>query len=119
MRGGPRRGAGLGAGVVVLLTLAGCSQIAAIAPVGGGRESEVRYAAIDVLMAEGVEILTAPVCEPANAEREIRCVGETFERERIDVHSPGDAPDTFTLTVGERMLYAGSIRTVLEAAMRG
>lgn len=100
------------------LALAGCSQVAAIAPVGGGRESEVRYAAIDVLMDEGVDILTAPVCTPADAERVIRCMGETFDGEAIDVHSPGDAPDTFTLTVGARTLYSGATRDVLEAAMR-
>jgi len=101
------------------VALTGCSQVAAIAPVGGARESEVRYAAIDVLMDAGVDLLTAPVCTPADAERVIRCAGETLDGEPIDVHSPGDAPDTLTVTVGERTLYSGSTHDVLEAAMRG
>lgn len=53
--------AALGA-VAITLLLGGCSQVAALAPVGGDGLAEVRYGAIDVLLAEGVDVLEAPVC---------------------------------------------------------
>jgi hypothetical protein len=99
--------------------LAGCSQIAAIAPVGGSRESEVRYAAIDVLVERGIEVRTAPVCAMTDQDKEIACEGDTIAGEPIKVLSPADAPDTFTLTVGDETLYSGSTQDVLEAAMQG
>jgi len=109
--------AGVGAAAAGLL-LAGCSQVAALAPVGGDREAEIRYAAIDVLLDEGVDVLTAPVCGMADREGQVLCEGETFDGEPILVRSPGDAEDTFTLTVGQRTLYSGSTQDVLEAAMQ-
>lgn len=99
--------------------MAGCSQVAAIAPVGGSREAEVRYAAIDVLQDAGIDVLTTPVCVTAQDDAEIRCMGTTFDGAAIEAVSPADAPDTFTLTVGDRTLYDGSISEVLEAAMQG
>ena len=99
------------------VALVGCSQIAAISPVGGARESEVRYAAIDVLLDKGVEVRTAPVC--ATTADEITCSGDTMTGDPIQVRSTADAPDTFTLTVGDETLYSGSTQDVLEAAMQG
>ncbi len=107
------------AAIALAAVLAGCSQIAAIAPVGGGREAEVRYAAIDVLQGAGIDVRTAPVCVLADDDREVRCAGETFDGEAIEALSPADAPEAVTVTVGGRTLYSGSILEVLEAAMRG
>jgi hypothetical protein len=52
--------------VGLVVTLCGCSQISALAPVGGDAIAEVRYGAIDVLLAEGVDVLEAPVCALAD-----------------------------------------------------
>lgn len=99
------------------LLLTGCSQVAAIAPVGGDHLAEVRFAAIDVLVASGTELLTAPDCttEPDGA---ISCTGETLAGESITVLSPADDPASVTVTVGDAVLYEGSIQEALEKALR-
>lgn len=48
--------------VVMVLACAGCSQTAALAPVGGAELGNLRYAVNDVLFEQGIEILVAPVC---------------------------------------------------------
>lgn len=118
-RGAARLGTAAVTAFALVAVLAGCSQIAAIAPVGGNHETEVRYAAIDVLQGAAIDILTAPVCATADDERAVRCSGDTLDGEAIEVVSPADAPETLSVTVGGRTLYAGSIDDVLEAAMRG
>lgn len=106
--------AGLLAGA---LLLAGCSQIAAIAPVGGDHLAEVRYAAIDVLLDADVEILTAPVCAQAPSG-EVSCQGETMDGTTISVVSPADDQTVVTVTVGDGELYSGSIMDVIDEAAR-
>jgi hypothetical protein len=101
----------------VALAVSGCSQIDALAPVGGNTQAEVRFAAIDVLVGAGVEILVAPVCVgPSGGD--LTCTGETVSGEPISVHSPGDSDDTLTVTVGSDVLYSGSITAVLDEAAR-
>jgi hypothetical protein len=104
--------AALAAGV-----LAGCSQVAAIAPVGGGHEAEVRYAAIDVLTTAGTDILTAPVCA-MDAGGAITCAGSTTAGETITAVSPAGDQTVVTVTVGADTLYSGSIADVLNDAAR-
>ncbi len=99
------------------LLLAGCSQVAAIAPVGGSHLAEVRYAAIDVLVDAEVEILTAPVCAQAPSG-EVSCQGETTDGTDIRVVSPADDQTVLTVTVGEDERYSGSITEVLDEAAR-
>jgi hypothetical protein len=94
----------------------GCSQIAAIAPVGGNHQAEVRYAAIDVLLDAGVEILVAPDC--ASAGGGITCEGETVSGERITAQSSAADPSSVTVAVGAHRLYSGSILDVLDKAAR-
>jgi hypothetical protein len=101
---------------IAVVALAGCSQIAAIAPVGGDRLAEVRFAAGDVLVHEGVELLVAPVCTEA-ADATLTCEGTTIDGDTIEVAAPGDDLDTMTITVAGSTLYAGSIMDVLETAM--
>ncbi len=106
----------LAIGALVLLT-AGCSQIAAIAPVGGNRVSEVRYAALDVLVQKEVAILTAPVCTEAN-DKAVSCEGETVDGEKIVVTSAADDQANFTITVGSTTLFEGAVQDVLDDAIR-
>ncbi|MEN2740673.1 hypothetical protein ABCS02_23005 [Microbacterium sp. X-17] len=100
-----------------VLALAGCSQIAAIAPVGGARLGDVRYAAIDVLQSKGIEIMTAPVC--AETDNAVACTGSTRDGAPIEVESPAADRTTFTLKVGGSTLYSGSVQAVLDAAVEG
>lgn len=103
--------------VVAGLLLAGCSQIAAIAPVGGNHLAEVRYAAIDVLLDADVQILTAPVCAQAPSG-EVSCQGKTSDGADITVVSPADDQTIVTVTVGDDELYSGSITDVIDEAAR-
>lgn len=110
------RRAGLAGAAIAALLLAGCSQVAAIAPVGGSHLAEVRFAANDLLVREGVDVLTAPVCtQPDDAA--VHCEGETLDGEAIVVDSPADDPTSMTVVVGAATLYGGSIQDVLEQAM--
>lgn len=99
------------------VSLVGCSQIAALAPVGGDALAAVRFAANDVLLDHGVDILVAPVCEDPG-DGSLRCQGETVEGEEILVTSPAGNPPTMTVTVGSETLYTGSVQDVLDGAAR-
>lgn len=96
-------------------TLTACSQVQALAPVGGNHLTEVRYAAIDVLQAAKVELLTAPVCARAT-DGGVSCAGETLAKEKITVSSPASAPTTVTVKVGDATLYDGALQPVLDRA---
>lgn len=101
----------------IMLGLAGCSQIAAIAPVGGDHLAEVRFAANDLLLHADIELLTAPACTTA-PDGAITCEGETLDGEKIAVESPADDPQSLTVTVGSDTLYSGSIQKALEKSLR-
>lgn len=101
----------------VCLMLAGCSQVAAIAPVGGSHEAEVRYAAIDMLVDAGTEILVAPVCD-TDADGTVSCTGETVSGDPISVASPASDQTVVKVTVGSDVIYSGSIMDVIDRAAR-
>ncbi|MBN9606764.1 MAG: hypothetical protein J0G30_09155 [Actinomycetales bacterium] len=115
---GVNRGAVLGLLGLAALALTGCSQIAAIAPVGGDHLAEVRYAAIDLLLHAQVDVLTAPVCTQSSDDA-VSCTGTTVDGATITVDSPADDPTVLTVTVGSEQVYSGSIQDVLEKAMAG
>jgi threonine dehydrogenase-like Zn-dependent dehydrogenase len=106
----------LGVLIAAAAVLAGCSQVAAIAPVGGDRLAEVRFAGLDVLTSEDVDVRTAPVCAQA-ADLTVTCDGDTFDGQAIRVTSPGATPDDLEVVVGARTVYSGSLQAVLEKAM--
>lgn len=109
--------AGLVAAAALLgVGLAGCSQVEAVAPVGGGHEAEVRYAGIDVLLDAGVEVLVAPVCEANDGA--VNCTGESVDGEAITFTSSKADATSVQVTVGETQLYSGSIMDVLDDAAR-
>lgn len=113
MTAAPRRLAVAG---VLALVLTGCSQVQALAPVGGNGLAQVRFAAVDVLLSAGVTVEVAPVC---TAEPDaITCTGRAGGGEAIAVSSPGSAAQTMTVDVGDRRLYDGSVGDVLNAAAR-
>lgn len=99
------------------LLLVGCSQVSALAPVGGDRVSSVRYAANDLLVDAGIDVMTAPVCVQA-ADKGVTCQGATMDGQDIRVVSTASDQARMVLRVGSRTLYDGDIQTVLEKAMQ-
>lgn len=119
-RGGAARGgAGLALAAVLGLALAGCSQVSALAPVGGNSLAEVRYGAIDVLLANGVEVLEAPVCSTDADGVVVRCSGSTVPGEAITVVSSTADDAQLEVSVGSETLYSGSLQAVIDEAARG
>lgn len=110
-----RRLVGLAAAALAAGALAGCSQAAALAPVGGNRMTEVRYATIDVLLDHDVAIATAPVCERAS-DGAVSCHGTTAAGEDIASAAPAGTTVNLTVRVGAQTLYDGPMWTVLDRA---
>lgn len=104
-------------GALVVAALSGCSQVAAIAPVGGSHIAEVRFAALDVLVQQDVDVKTAPVCE-IDDDRTVTCLGETLTGKTITVTSPGTDETILTVQVGTETLYDGHIMDVINSAVR-
>lgn len=100
--------------VAVAAALAGCSQAAALAPVGGNVQSEVRYATIDVLLAHQVPIGTTPVCSAA-PNGGVSCVGKAVAGDAIASRMAAGST-TLVVEVGGSTLYRGSMWAVLRTA---
>lgn len=98
------------------ITLAGCSQTAALAPVGGNRLTIIRFAANDVLVKQDVDLLIAPVC--AADGRDVTCHGSSVQGAPILVTSNTDDQAEMTVTVGGATIYAGSVQDVIDAGAR-
>ena len=114
-----RRWSGLiaAAGLVVLLT--GCSQTAALAPVGGNRLAEVRFAANDVLTSAHVQTLIAPVCTASGPDdAAITCTGRTLDQQTITVSSTAKDQANMTVVVGTQTIYHGPFMAILNANAR-
>ena len=102
--------------VVIGAALVGCSQTAALAPVGGDRLAMVRFAANDVLVHERINILTAPICSASGGA--VTCHGTTLADEPITVTSRADDQADMDVTVGTRTLYHGSVQAELNVNAR-
>lgn len=102
--------------VALVAALAGCSQVAALAPVGGDRMAEVRFATIDVLLDKGIDVGEAPVCETTGDT--IACAGTTSDGDPIaSTSTTGDAAPLDVL-VGGDSIFSGDLATVLAEAAR-
>lgn len=98
--------------VALMLALGGCSQVDALAPVGGAGIADLRYAANEVLLEKGIDILVAPVCSGEGLE--LKCTGETMSDETITATSTSEDESTFDLVVGTETIYSGEVQSVLE-----
>jgi hypothetical protein len=104
---------------LVVLALAACSQTAALAPVGGDRLAEVRFAAIDVLMDQRVELLVAPVCTASGEDDDdIACAGTTLDGRPITAVSSAEHQDRLVVTVDGKVIHDGDLQAVLTSAAR-
>ena len=99
--------------------LGGCSQISALAPVGGNGLSEVRFGAIDVLLQKGIAVLSAPVCAVADPGPVVTCAGTTTDGRDIAVTSSIAADAQLVVMVGGETIFSGSLVDVLDEAARG
>jgi hypothetical protein len=101
--------------LALLPALAGCSQVHALQPVST-REVSVRFAAIDVLLDHGIQLMDAPACTMTNT-KDVSCQGTTATGQGISVTSPAPtqvgSAGTMTVTVGHRVVYDGSVSDVL------
>ncbi|ODT98965.1 MAG: hypothetical protein ABS81_26685 [Pseudonocardia sp. SCN 72-86] len=104
------------AALLATLALSACSQVAAIAPVGGNREALLRFAGNDVLVAQGVAIRTAPVCTTGQAD--VVCTGEAVGGDPIRFTGAAGDPLVLVVTVGGRTLYDGPAQDVVDRAAR-
>jgi hypothetical protein len=102
--------------VAVVAALAGCSQVAALAPVGGDRMAEVRFATIDVLLDKGIEVREAPVCETTGDT--IACAGTTSDGTPIESTSTTGDDAPLDILVGGDSIFSGDLATVLAEAAR-
>ncbi|CAH0191348.1 hypothetical protein [Microbacterium sp. Bi128] len=101
--------------LVAVIALAGCSQVAAIAPVGGNHLTEVRFATIDVLQQKGIALEAVPTCTRAD-DGAISCTGTTAAGEAVTATSPSTDPDSFTVTVDSDTVFTGSVSAVIDHA---
>ena len=105
----------LALGLLALL-LAGCSQAAALAPVGGSRPTQVRFAAIDVLLDHHTAVLVAPVCTRSGDD--VSCTGSTVDHRIITVTAPASDKTRMTVVVGATTVFDGAFLDVLDAHAR-
>lgn len=97
------------------LLLSGCSQIDALAPVGGAAITTVRNATYDVLIDEDIEILVAPQCSVVSSG--FTCEGTTVDGAPIIAEAAPEAPYELTIVVGEEVIFEGTAQDVLQAAV--
>jgi hypothetical protein len=97
------------------LSLTGCSQIAAVAPVGGTRLAEVRFGTLDALVEADIDLLTAPVCTEGEAGT-ITCTGTAVDGRDITSVSRRTAPDQVEVVVDGDTVYSGSLTDLLDRA---
>lgn len=102
--------------VAAACTLTACSQVSALAPVGGNREALLRFAGNDVLVSQGVAIRTAPTC--TTGQDDIVCTGEAVGGTPIRFSGPAGDPLVLVVTVGDRTLYNGPAQDVVDRGAR-
>ena len=102
--------------VIAGVLVAGCSQIAAYAPVSGGPRSTVEIAIGDVLAAQTVPVLVRPEC--AKAEAGFLCEGSTTDGLPIVATSTGSAPFMLRITVGDAVIFDGDAQDAIDASMQ-
>ncbi len=95
--------------------LAACSQIDALAPVGGAAITTVRNATYDVLVEKDVDILVAPQCTTVSSG--FTCKGTTVDGDAIIEEAGPEAPYELTIAVGTEVIFEGSAQAVLQDAV--
>lgn len=97
------------------LLLSACSQIDSLTPVGGAAVTSVRNATNDVLVDQQVSILVAPVCTEVDSG--FTCTGSTTDGREILTKAGGTSPYELTILIDGEVIYTGTAKEVLEAAV--
>lgn len=105
----------LAVAIVAVVALTGCSQIAALTPVGGDAVTSVRNAVYDVLVDQEVPIMVAPQCESVDSG--FTCIGTTVDGAEIRAEAGASAPYPLTITVGGDEIFTGDAQQVLDEAL--
>ncbi len=101
--------------IATVAALTGCSQVAALTPVGGDSITSVRNAVYDVLVDQEVAILVAPQCEIVDSG--FSCTGTTVDGAEIRAEAGGTTPYPLTISVGGEQIFSGDAQQVLDEAM--
>ena len=101
--------------LLLVSTLAGCSQIDALAPVGGDKITSVRNAVYDVLVQQQIEVLVAPTC--STVEAGFTCTGSAVSNEKIVAEASGAAPFALVIKVDGVEIFEGTAQSVLDQAV--
>jgi hypothetical protein len=104
------------AAFAIVSPLAACSsQLAALGPVSGDGLNRVRIAATDVLMAQGLDILRAPVC--TQVAKQVTCEGSLVGGASVAVTADiTSTPYPMTLAIDGKVVFNGDAQTVLDRA---
>ena len=97
--------------------LVGCTQISALKQVSGVPITTLTIAANDVLVDKKIAILTAPVCQLANAT--YTCTGTTVTKEPIVVTAPDTEKLVMTIKVNSAVIFTGVVQDVIDKAQQG
>lgn len=95
--------------------LTACSQVTALAPVGGAPITTVRNAIYDVLVEQQVQLLVAPACEPVPDG--FTCAGTTSDGRTIRATAGPTAPYELVITVDGAEIYRGTAQSVVDAEL--
>lgn len=103
-------------GFASLALLAGCSQVSALAPVGGDALRMVSIATGDLLESKGIEVMVVPVC--TQTAKAATCAGTTMDGLDITVTADLNSPITMIVTVGDAQVYSGQAQEIIDKAAR-
>lgn len=95
--------------------LAGCSQIEALAPVGGTAITTVRIATYDVLIDQQIPILVAPQCAATSSG--FTCEGTTVDGAPITAQAGPSSPFDLVISVDGEVVFEGTAQEVIDAAV--
>lgn len=101
--------------LIATAALTGCSQVAALTPVGGDSITSVRNAVYDVLVDQEVPILVAPQCETVDSG--FTCTGTTIDGAEIRAEAGGTTPYPLVISVGGEQIFSGDAQQVLDDAL--
>ncbi len=94
--------------------LVGCSQVDALQQVSGVPLATVEIAVDDVLVDQGVKVLTSPVCTEGDGQ--FTCAGTTLDDKPITATVPDDETQVMTVKIDGAEIFSGPVQEVIEKA---
>lgn len=107
--------AGLACVGALMVSIAGCSQVAVLEPVAGDAITSVQIATSDVLTSKDIKVRTWPTC--TSVGEDYTCAGTTTTNQPIESKATGD-PLLLTVTVDGKQIEQSLVKTVITEAGR-